>query len=107
MISVPVMSDGIKSGVNWMRLNPRSMARATVRTISGIAISTDDDLVIIDVQGNAFLRNMVRILAGTLVEVGEGRRDPASMPELLAGGDRTAAGQTAPARGLTLVEVCY
>lgn len=82
-------------------------ARTTVRTVTSIDIATDDDQVIIDVRGNAFLRNMVRIIAGTLVEVGEGRRPADSIPATLASGDRAAAGQTAPARGLTLVEVFY
>ena len=50
---------------------------------------------------------MVRAIAGTLVEVGEGRRDVASVPALIASGDRAAAGATAPAHGLVLVRVAY
>lgn len=61
----------------------------------------------IDVRGNAFLRNMVRILVGTLVEVGQGRRSPSQVAEILASRDRTRAGITAPARGLELVSVRY
>lgn len=61
----------------------------------------------IEVRGNAFLRNMVRILAGTLVEVGLGRIDAAQVGEIVASRDRTRAGPTAPAHGLTLVEVMY
>jgi tRNA pseudouridine38-40 synthase len=64
-------------------------------------------LVAIDVRGNAFLRNMVRILVGTLVEVGEGRRPPAQVAEILASKDRTRAGITAPAHGLALISVSY
>jgi tRNA pseudouridine38-40 synthase len=64
-------------------------------------------LVAIDVRGNAFLRNMVRIVVGTLVEVGEGRRTPAQVAEILASLDRTRAGITAPAHGLELVSVSY
>jgi tRNA pseudouridine38-40 synthase len=59
------------------------------------------------VEGDAFLRHMVRILAGTLVEVGIGRRDPGSMPAVLAARERPRAGRTAPARGLCLVRVDY
>jgi tRNA pseudouridine38-40 synthase len=58
------------------------------------------------VHGNAFLRNMVRIVAGTLVEVGAGRRPP-DLAAVLASRDRTLAGITAPAEGLTLVQVFY
>ena len=57
--------------------------------------------------GDGFLYNMVRILVGTLVEVGLGRRDPAAIDALLASRDRTEAGPTAPARGLYLAEVYY
>ncbi len=59
------------------------------------------------VTGNAFLHNMVRILAGTLVEVGHGRRDPAWVAEVLAARDRRRAGPTAPAHGLTLERVHF
>ncbi|HWO22101.1 MAG TPA: tRNA pseudouridine(38-40) synthase TruA [Kofleriaceae bacterium] len=65
------------------------------------------ELLVIDVRGNAFLRNMVRILVGTLAEVGAGRRPPAQVAEILASRDRTRAGITAPAHGLELMEVRY
>lgn len=58
-------------------------------------------------HANAFCRHMCRILAGTLVEVGTGRRDPESVAGVLAARDRTRAGLTAPAQGLTLLEVIY
>lgn len=83
-------------------------AHTTVRRLDAIDLTTPEpDLVAIDVRGNAFLRNMVRILAGTLVEVGAGRRDPAQVAEILASRDRTRAGITAPAHGLELIEVRY
>ena len=61
----------------------------------------------IQVEGSGFLRHMVRILAGTLVQVGSRRREPDSLPAVLAARDRRAAGPTAPAQGLTLVRVDY
>ena len=66
-----------------------------------------EELVAIDVTGNAFLHNMVRTIAGSLVEVGRGHRRPEWMAEVLAACDRTAAGPCAPAKGLTFVGVSY
>lgn len=63
------------------------------------------DLVEVHVHGRAFLYNMVRIMVGTLVEIGLGRRAPDCIPELLARPDRQRSGMTAPAGGLTLMEV--
>ena len=61
----------------------------------------------ITVEATAFVRHMVRNFVGTLVEVGQGKRAPDSLPALLAGGDRKAAGPTAPPQGLCLEEVSY
>ncbi|HJA28405.1 MAG TPA: tRNA pseudouridine(38-40) synthase TruA [Candidatus Olsenella pullicola] len=66
-----------------------------------------EELATIDITGNAFLHNMVRTIAGTLVEVGRGHRDPSWVAEVLAACDRTAAGPCAPAKGLTFVGVEY
>jgi tRNA pseudouridine38-40 synthase len=66
-----------------------------------------DSLVRIEVEGDGFLYNMVRAIAGTLVEVGRGRRASAWVANVIAARDRCAAGQTAPAHGLTLLEVHY
>jgi tRNA pseudouridine38-40 synthase len=63
--------------------------------------------IVYEVSGDGFLRHMVRAIVGTLVEVGRGQRSPESMHELLASGSRAAAGPTAPAQGLFLVEVRY
>jgi tRNA pseudouridine38-40 synthase len=83
-------------------------ARTTRRRIDEVTLRwAEPDVLAIDVHGNAFLRNMVRILAGTLVDVGEGRLAAAQIPEILASLDRTRAGQTAPAHGLCLVAVRY
>ena len=83
-------------------------AATAMRRVDAIAITrTEPDVLDIDVRGNAFLRQMVRIIAGTLVEVGLGKRTPAEVAEILASRDRTRAGQTAPAHGLELVAVRY
>ena len=76
----------------------------TVRTIYELAVEEQGPELVIRVCGNGFLYNMVRIIAGTLMEVGEGKRDAREIPDILEKKDRNAAGPTAPARGLTLVE---
>ncbi len=84
------------------------VSRTTIRRIDEIAVSAPSpELIAIDVRGNAFLHNMVRIIAGTLVEVGLGRLAADALPAIIASGDRTRAGPTAPPYGLTLVEVRY
>jgi len=67
----------------------------------------EDALIHIDVEGDGFLYNMVRTIAGTLVEVGRGKRPPEWVAEVIAAKDRCAAGQTAPAHGLTMLWVAY
>jgi tRNA pseudouridine38-40 synthase len=79
----------------------------TVRILRRFEVRRDGVLISIDVEGTAFLRNMVRILAGTLVAVGKGKMPPDHVTSLLESGDRTQAGVTAPACGLTLVKVIY
>jgi tRNA pseudouridine38-40 synthase len=89
-------------------MSDRGRLDSTVKTgerAPGPASSWGPDWVEVHVQGQAFLMNMVRIMVGTLVEVGTGRRTPESIQELLSIRDRTQAGMTAPAHGLTLVEV--
>ena len=81
--------------------------KSTVRTVSRIAISRDGDELRFDFSADGFLHHMVRILTGTLLEVGRGDRTPGSVTELLAGGPRSAAGFTVPAKGLCLMEVRY
>jgi tRNA pseudouridine38-40 synthase len=81
--------------------------RSTVRRIVESDLRADLPLLVYRVEATAFLKHMVRNVVGTLVEVGLGERAPGCMTELLAGRDRTRAGATAPARGLTLVEVRY
>lgn len=81
--------------------------KTTVRTIYGIDIKSENNIITIDVTGNGFLYNMVRIIAGTLVYVGEGRINPDSMPDIINSRCRNRAGITAPAKGLCLKEVFY
>jgi tRNA pseudouridine38-40 synthase len=82
-------------------------AKTTLRRIDQIAIARDGELVRIDVRGNAFLRNMVRIIVGTLSEAGTGYRPASQVAEILALRDRTKGGITAPAHGLELIGVDY
>jgi tRNA pseudouridine38-40 synthase len=85
-----------------------SDVQTTVRTVSRLTVSGESrGDIAIEVEGDGFLRHMVRNLAGTLIEVGRGRRSPDSMAAILAARDRRRAGPTAPARGLTLIRVCY
>ncbi len=79
----------------------------TVRTIYRLDIDRRGDDVVIEISGDGFLYNMVRIITGTLTEVGLGRRRPQELAGILASRDRQQAGHTAPAAGLYLVEVYY
>ena len=79
----------------------------TVRTIYDVKITSDDQMISIFVKGNGFLYNMVRIIAGTLIEVGLGRKQPEEIKEILKQQDRQIAGPTAPAKGLTLMQIDY
>lgn len=83
------------------------VARTTVRRIDSVLITRDGDRITIDVTGGGFLKNMVRVMVGTLVDIGKGRFSPADIDRLLRGGDRKEAGSTAPACGLCLMEVFY
>lgn len=82
-----------------------TQAQSTVRTISGISVVRRGDEVIITVTGNGFLYNMVRIIAGTLLEVGRGAMEPCRVRDCLESCRRETAGPTAPARGLTLIDI--
>lgn len=83
------------------------MKKSTVRAIHAIRIEENDAEIKITYMGNGFLQYMVRILTSTLIEIGEGKRTPESIDELLTCQDRSKAGATAPACGLTLLEVKY
>jgi len=82
--------------------------RSTIREIYGIDVfKREDDLICVEVSGNGFLYNMVRIIAGTLIYVGIGKIEVDEIPKILESLDRTKAGKTAPAQGLYLMEIYY
>lgn len=81
--------------------------KSTVRTIWRITIRQEGTRLWIEYYGNGFLYNMVRILTGTLIEVGQGKRTPESIAGILEARDRETAGFTAPAKGLFLKAVLY
>jgi tRNA pseudouridine38-40 synthase len=81
--------------------------KTTVRTIYSLDVTKSDNLLTIDVVGNGFLYNMVRIIAGTLAFVGSGKINPLDMEEIIASKCRERAGITAPPHGLFLKEVYY
>lgn len=78
-----------------------------VRMIYALDVVREGDMIRIRVQGNGFLYNMVRIIAGTLIQVGAGIKKPEDMESILAGKDRELAGSTAPAHGLTMIGLEY
>ncbi len=79
----------------------------TVRTVWALDLTREGEYVTISIKGNGFLYNMVRIITGTLVEVGLGKRDALELTEIIASKDRGRAGHTAPPQGLYLKEVFY
>ena len=84
-----------------------SSVKTTVRTVSRLDIIKNDELIEITVEGNGFLYNMVRIVAGTLIEVGKGKKTPLDVKNIIEGLNRTDAGLTAEARVLTMDTVFY
>lgn len=84
-----------------------TVAETTVRTIYDIQVTKQQEMISIRVTGSGFLYNMVRIIAGTLMEAGRGNIEPACIQNILEKKDRTAAGPTAPACGLTLLMYQY
>ena len=84
-----------------------SVVKSTVRTIYRVQVTRNGDEVTLYVLGDGFLYNMVRIIAGTLMEVGTGKREPGAIARAIETKDRLALGQTAPAKGLTLMRVLY
>ena len=80
-------------------------AKTTVRTIEQVELTRQGDDLTLTIQGNAFLYNMVRIIAGTLIQVGNGQYPPERVKKILDACDRSVSGPTAPAHGLTLMGI--
>ncbi len=85
----------------------KTQAETTVRTIYDLKVTREGELVKIRIEGNGFLYNMVRIIAGTLINVGSGLCDPEEVERILEAKDRGRAGKKAPASGLTLIRIDY
>ena len=83
-----------------------SSVKTSVRKIYRADIYREGELIVIEVEGSGFLYNMVRIIAGTLVDIGKGKITE-SLSEIIKSGDRKRAGHTAPAQGLFLKSVDY
>lgn len=82
-------------------------SKNSVRIIYKAVVKQDGEKIIIELTGNGFLYNMVRIISGTLLDVGLGKIEPKEIPEIIESKDRQRAGKTLPAHGLYLVEVKY
>lgn len=82
-------------------------SKNSVRTIYKAIVKQEGEKIIIELTGNGFLYNMVRIISGTLLDVGLGKIQPEEIPEMIESKDRQRAGKTLPAHGLYLVEVKY
>ena len=82
-------------------------SKNSVRTIYKAIVKQEGEKIIIELTGNGFLYNMVRIISGTLLDVGLGKIQPEEIPEMIESKDRKRAGKTLPAHGLCLVEVKY
>lgn len=84
-----------------------AVVETTVRTIYAIEVKREEDVITIRVTGNGFLYNMVRIIAGTLIQAGSGAIAPEKVKEILEEKNRSAAGPTAPACGLTMIGIVF
>ena len=84
-----------------------SEAESTVRTLYSLTVEKEGDIITIRAVGNGFLYNMVRIIAGTLIEIGSKEIPPEEMQRILKAEDRSAAGPTAPACGLTMMGIKF
>lgn len=77
------------------------------RTVESLTLIQEGDQLIVKIKGTGFLYNMVRIIVGTLLEVGTGKREPEEIPRIIEAKDRMQAGKTVPGHGLYLYKVYY
>lgn len=110
-LNIEKMQDGIKyfegeHDFKGFRASGTS-SKSTVRTIYKAEVKEEGERIIIELTGNGFMYNMVRIISGTIVEVGLGKIKPEEIQRIIEEKDRTKAGKTLPAHGLYLVEVYY
>jgi tRNA pseudouridine38-40 synthase len=111
----PLDIEDIRAGANYLKGKHDFSAfraegaplKSTVRTVYDIRIEYRGNLLELFFRGDGFLHNMIRIIVGTLIEVGLKKYPPQAIPRILAGGDRAGAGPTAPPRGLCLMAVYY
>lgn len=88
-------------------MSSNSMVKSTVRTIYDTCIEKNNNLIKIEITGNGFLYNMIRIIIGTIIEIGNKRKDISCIDEALVSGERSVLGPTAKPQGLFLKEVVY
>ena len=106
--SMRAASDVLKGTHDFLAFcSNKHFKKSSVRTVYDICIRRDGNELVIDVTGNGFLYNMVRIIVGTLVEIGGGERQVSSLENILESRLRENAGAMAPAHGLYLLEVQY
>lgn len=87
--------------------SPHTEVKETVRTVHSLEIEKEGDIITVRISGNGFLYNMVRIIVGTLINVGRGACPPEKVKEILEARDRRKAAATAPAKGLVLKYIRY
>lgn len=114
-VSYPLNPEAMREAAGYLRgehdfksfCSIHTDVKSTVRTIYDITIERDGDIITLRISGNGFLYNMVRIIAGTLINVGRGAWPPERIKEILESADRGKAAATAPARGLILKDIRY
>lgn len=108
-LDVKIMQDAAKYVIGTHDFasfcSAHAQTETTVRTVYDCTVKQTGDMICIRVTGAGFLYNMVRIIAGTLLEIGCGARKPEEMKDIIAACDRSAAGPTAPAHGLTMIGI--
>jgi len=111
----PLNIERMKKGMNYFPgtydftsfCSAKTEIEDRVRTISYVDLIKDNEILTFVIRGNGFLYNMVRIIVGTLLEIGSGEKSPDDIPDIIKKMDRDAAGRTAPGHGLYLWKVYY